>query len=246
MYVKERGVGPALWVLSLAVMFVLLGCAGDEEGSSSAESSEGDAQAAQTAEAGDTGDTDSGDAGEEPEGESAESTESADGDTESESDAEADSAAAGSAPEFKSATFRDWELEWRVEGENLAVRISYPGTGWVALGFEPSRMMQDADIVIGYVSDDGEVTMTDQYGTGTTAHQLDSELGGSDDLTQVQGSEAEGRTTLSFVKPLDSGDEYDKALTPGEQYQVIVARGPDGQDDMTSYHAGRGGFEITL
>ena len=205
--------------LALVALVALFGCAGEEETESSAETSSGETEAADSA--AETTSTDS----EEP-AETTETTET----TET----------------FKSASFQDWELEWRVQGENLAVSISYPSTGWLAVGFDPSRMMQDANIMIGYVSADGEVVLTDQYGTATTAHQPDEELGGSNDLSEVEGSEEDGVTTLSFVMPLDSGDEYDKPLTPGESYRVLVARGPDGQDDLTTYHAGRGGFEITL
>ncbi len=144
-----------------------------------------------------------------------------------------------------SVTVRNITLEWRVNGDALEVSVSAPTTGWVAVGFAPTRAMKDANILIGYVADD-EVVVTDQFGTTMIQHAQDSELGGSVDVTVLGGSEQDGTTTLQFSIPLDSGDEYDQPLTPGAAVKVILAYGENGADDLTSYHRDRASADITL
>lgn len=124
-------------------------------------------------------------------------------------------------------------IQWKIEGENLQVRIAGATEGWIAVGFDPSSRMKDANIIIGYV-EDGEVFLQDEYGTGGTAHSSDAELGGNDDIEDAQGGEENGQTWLSFSIPLDSGDRYDRALEPGKSVKAILATGRN--DDLGKYH----------
>lgn len=144
-----------------------------------------------------------------------------------------------------SVTERGITLSWRINGEALEVSVSAPTTGWVAVGFEPSRAMKDANILIGYVAD-GEVVVTDQFGTTMVQHAEDTTLGGTVDVTVLGGAESDGSTTLEFSIPLDSGDEYDRPLEPGSTVGVILAYGENGADDLSGYHRDRAAVEITL
>lgn len=155
-------------------------------------------------------------------------------------------AAAGFAqPAFQQASYGDYQLEWRVVGQELEIRFSAQTTGWVAIGFKPSRMMRDANIIIGYVSGT-TVTVEDHFGNRNTSHTQDVRLGGSRDLRVIAGTESGGRTTLHVAIPLNSGDPNDQAMAAGEQLRVIYAWGRDGADNTSAYHAGRGSAEIRL
>jgi len=134
---------------------------------------------------------------------------------------------------FSSASGGGITLQWKVEGENLRVRIAAATTGWVAVGFDPSSRMKDSNIIIGYV-ENGQVFLRDDFGTGQTSHGADVDLGGSDEITAADGSEEDGQTWLSFTIPLDSGDRYDRALEPGKSYTVNLASGRN--DDFGTYH----------
>jgi hypothetical protein len=163
----------------------------------------------------------------------------------SESADETDDAETTEEKPFKSVETIGMTLSWRVTGDDLEVELTGPTTGWIAVGFKPTRMMRDANILIGYVDAD-EVVMTDQFGTTMTAHRPDEEIGGSSDTTVLSGSETGGETTIRFTIPLDSGDEYDRPMEAGETLRVIFAYGPDGADDTRSYHEARDRLDITL
>ena len=99
---------------------------------------------------------------------------------------------------------------------------------------------------IGYVKD-GEALIQDMFGVkpvGMGSHPPDVELGGSDDILDYAGREEGGVTVIELKIPLDSGDEYDKPLSPGAGYDLITAIGSG--DDFDSIHIARGRGNITL
>ena len=55
------------------------------------------------------------------------------------------------------------EFHWSVEGDNLAVKVSAKTKGWVGVGFNPTKRMQGANYVVGYVKGN-KVKISDEYG----------------------------------------------------------------------------------
>jgi hypothetical protein len=117
-------------------------------------------------------------------------------------------------------------FDWNIEGENLAIKLSAPTTGWVGIGFHPTDMMKDADIIIGFVKD-GKVEISDQFGNQPTQHVPDIQRGGKDNVTVIGGSETGTTTTLEFSIPLQSGDPNDGVIDPKGDTLVMLAYGPD-------------------
>ncbi len=146
---------------------------------------------------------------------------------------------------FKQTSAGGVTLKWKVEGSNLSVKVSASTTGWVAVGFDPTSRMQNANIIIGYVSG-SSVSIRDDYGSGPTAHQADTNGGGTDDVTEKGGTQTGEVTEITFSIPLDSGDSRDRPLVEGNTYTVILARGPNGADIFTMQHGARASATITL
>ncbi len=136
-------------------------------------------------------------------------------------------------------------FEWQVQGDSLYCKAEAPTTGWVAIGFDPDRMMKGANIIIGYIKG-GTVEIEDHFGTAITSHKGDTDIGGSRDLTVKGGTERNGTTTLEFTIPLNSGDSKDKVLRKGEEYKIILAYGRNNADDYGSIHRKRTSVTITL
>ncbi len=152
------------------------------------------------------------------------------------------SALAG-AGEWKSVSVSDFNLEWQVDGDMLNLKLSAPTEGWIAVGFDPSKAMKDANILIGYF-ENGSATVSDQFGNSVFSHKEDEQLGGRSDVTNVSGSESDGVTRLAFTIPLDSGDSADKPLREGQSYKVIFASHT--RDRISMKHNRRTSVEITL
>lgn len=112
---------------------------------------------------------------------------------------------------------------WKNDHEFLYMALKAKTTGWIAIGFEPTSRMRDADMIFGWV-EDGQATLLDLYSTGSTGpHPPDEELGGTNDIIEFEGSEKDGYTIIEFKRKMDTGDRYDKVLIPGQTLNFIWA-----------------------
>ncbi|MBI9098383.1 MAG: DOMON domain-containing protein [Spirochaetaceae bacterium] len=144
---------------------------------------------------------------------------------------------------FKEIIDKEISFQWKVEGEDLLIRLSAPTEGWVAVGFNPSRVMKDADYKLAYVKD-GEVVMEDHFGTSLFGHKEDTTLDGSNDFEVTEGKEEGGITSVIFSIPLNSGDENDTILAEGDEVKVLLAFGT--RDNLSQKHKERTSVVITL
>jgi len=149
------------------------------------------------------------------------------------------------AGDWKSASAAGVDLEWRVDGEDLALRVSAGTTGWVAAGFDPETGMDFANLIIGYVDGSG-AHVDDHWGTEPDQHVSDLSLGGLYNILQSDGSEEGGTTEIEVLIPLDSGDVFDKPLSPGSTYTVLLARGPDDADNYSTKHVAAGTVTVEI
>ncbi len=114
-------------------------------------------------------------------------------------------------------------ISWKNDQEFLYMALKAKTTGWLAIGFDPTSRMKDADMIFGWV-EDGQATLLDLYSTGSTGpHPPDEELGGTNDIIEFEGSEKDGYTTIEFKRKMDTGDTYDKVLIPGQRLNFIWA-----------------------
>ncbi len=136
-----------------------------------------------------------------------------------------------------------FKVYWRVEGGYAYIALVGKTKGWVAIGFGPTEMMKDADMVIGWVKE-GKVTVIDAYSTGVTGpHPPDEKLGGRNDITEFGGKEDNGITTIEFKRKQVTGDKYDRELKGTVKFIYAMAD----EDVFTKKHnVAKGYGEITL
>ena len=123
----------------------------------------------------------------------------------------------------------DLEVFWRTDDDHLYMALRGETTGWMAIGFDPREWKKGADVVIGRV-DGKDAVVEDQYIIDFFGpHFPDVELGGTDDILESGGLEKDGVTVIEFKRRLNTGDEFDRAIVPGEDLPVIwsVSRSQD-------------------
>lgn len=135
-------------------------------------------------------------------------------------------------------------FSWKIDGDNLAGKVSAKTDGWVGVGFNPTNKMKDANYVIGYVKD-GKVKIVDEFGETATGHKADDKLGGADNVKVVGGTEEGGMTTIEFEIPLNSGDDKDGVLDPKGDTKLLLAYGA-GRDSFRSKHKYREEMIVNL
>jgi len=134
------------------------------------------------------------------------------------------------------------DVFWSIDGDKIHVKLSAKTTGWVAIGFDPEKAMQGANIIIGAVKN-GKVKIEDHYGDRKRGHKSDEKLGSANHVMDPIGLEENGVTTISFSLPLDSGDKWDKPIDPEKWSRIMIAYG-SGRDSFKAGHAWRGVYEI--
>ncbi len=146
---------------------------------------------------------------------------------------------------FSQSFYNDiFQLYWTVNDSTIYIGMVGHTTGWIAVGFDPTSAMLDADIIFGWVDDEGVTIIYDTYSLNAYGanHPPDIDIGGSNDILTFNGSEESGITTLEFSRYLTTADEYDNNIPKSGTIDIIWAVG--NSDDFTSKHIKTG--EATL
>jgi hypothetical protein len=133
---------------------------------------------------------------------------------------------------------------WKVEGDKLAVKVSAETDGWVGIGFNPTKAMKGANFILGYVKK-GVAKLDDDFGTGENEHTPDTKLEGTEDVTLIGGTEADGMTTIEFTLPLDSADKNDTKIDVNGDNIILLAYGA-GRDSFKTKHKYRTALKVNL
>lgn len=131
-------------------------------------------------------------------------------------------------------------VSWWNDARVLYVALESPGTGWLSIGFDPIDAMLGANYILAAVSGD-RLVIEDHFGTSRFAHSRDTQ----DDVLVAAGREQNGRTTVEFAIPLDSGDTADKPLLAGSSYVIHLAFHAS-SDTLTMRHTSRGEASLLL
>jgi uncharacterized membrane protein len=148
---------------------------------------------------------------------------------------------------FKTLNQDGYTLAWKIHDNAIDVRVTYATNGWVGVGFGKTGTMEGSHIILGFALN-GKATVADHFGYAHDAHAPEAKVGGKDSLTARDAKFADGKTTISFTMPLNTGNPKDPVLVGGESYKVLLANGGDDATDVESYH-GRDGriiLDVTL
>ena len=142
----------------------------------------------------------------------------------------------------------DFELHWKIAGQTALMAMVGKTSGWVAIGLQPTLMMKDADMVLGWVDSKGKPGILDCHAPEVTSvHPPDTSFSppGTNDIVEYGASQSGGTTTIEFTRLLRTGDRYDNDIPANGTLKFIWALGPD--DDINSKHmeVGYGSINIT-
>ncbi|CAM9850698.1 unnamed protein product [Ectocarpus fasciculatus] len=138
--------------------------------------------------------------------------------------------------EFEVAPHEDLALFWSVVGTSVSVKAVYQGEGYLAIGFSDSGNMPGSDAVVG-LPDEATALEYDMDGYSTPEEAADQELS-SATITQ-----ADGVTTLTFVRLLEPSGDGKQILSVSESTAWLYAWG--GSNDFLE-HSTRGAISVTL
>lgn len=140
--------------------------------------------------------------------------------------------------------FENIVFEWKLAGETIHIRLAAKTEGWVGIGFNPSTRMKDANFIIGYVKE-GNVKVTDHYGTTERQHEKDTKLGGQMNIADIAGKEENGVTEITFSIPLNSEDPKDRPIWTDKDNTVLLAYGA-GRDSFRAKHQFKTALKVNM
>jgi hypothetical protein len=132
-------------------------------------------------------------------------------------------------------------LIWEVDGSDVLLTLTFAdGPGWVGLGVGSS--MTGADVMIVSLAD-ADPSVADYWSFSNSRPSLDTDNGGTDDVSLVSSASDGGTTTVVLRRPLvceDTGLGLDADITDdGEMTDIIWAYG-QWNDGQLQYHLGSG------
>jgi len=110
-------------------------------------------------------------------------------------------------------------VSWTLMGDQVEFQVEAKTAGWVAMALSHTKSIKGADIVIGWVQENGQATLRDFHSAdGRTIEEDESQ-----DYELVVGYEDEGVTVLRFRRKIETCDsDYDLAIT-NDTFRVIWA-----------------------
>lgn len=127
------------------------------------------------------------------------------------------------ADDFKEASLHDGKvsLKWKLEGENVHFIVSAKngGKGWIGIGFNDSKTMQDGDFVVGFVKD-GKSDVGEHFGKSASRHEKKP---GQGDLISSSIKIEKDMTVLEFVRPLVGKNPKTKKLIKDGENKIIIS-----------------------
>ncbi|HON89131.1 MAG TPA: DOMON domain-containing protein [Spirochaetia bacterium] len=134
-------------------------------------------------------------------------------------------------------------LYWQIEGDTIYFAIESTAKGWVSIGFEPTKVMANADMVFGIVGT--TVQAIDAYSTGQFGpHPADTDQGGTNDILAFAGKRTTQGVVFEFSRKLASADSKDKPIVLGKDLKLIWAW--SNSLTFTAKHARAGTVVITV
>ena len=133
----------------------------------------------------------------------------------------------------------NYRLHWKIEGDKAFMAIDAKAPGWVAVGFQPTVVMANADMIFGLVDSAGKTQAVDAWSTGMFGpHPPDVGQKGKDSLLSSAGKRTGDRVVFEFSRPLDTGDKLDKVIPSTGNFKIIWAYGPSLQFEAGHIKAG--------
>jgi DOMON domain len=140
-------------------------------------------------------------------------------------------AAGACGPDTTIAPSTDYTLTFKVCDDSLVASVTANGTGWVAVGFGRDQYMPETDVFMAGVLPDGSAYGRDAYAQFRSPPVADA----SQDVQLLGASEANGVTSISFSRLLNTGDASDFDLTDGPYYILMAFNASS--DNLTVRHS---------
>lgn len=143
----------------------------------------------------------------------------------------------------KSVSKNEMKISWHYENDRIFFEMSAPTNGWVTVGFNTTSKIKGASLLMGNIVK-GKPSVVEHYTLNLGNYKTINSLGEESQVKDIIGNENFNRTILKFSLPIKAKSEYQKDLSEGKEYTMIIAYSQE--DDFQHHSIMRTSVKITL
>ena len=134
-------------------------------------------------------------------------------------------------------------ISWEYQEGRIHFTMSAPTDGWVTIGFNTTRDITGAYLLMGNIIG-GQVNVVAHYTLSPGNYKPIDTLGEVVQVLDVMGFENSEGTTIGFSLPIKATNKYQKELSEGTMYTMIIAYSQE--DDFQHHSSMRTFLDIKL
>lgn len=135
------------------------------------------------------------------------------------------------------------KISWQYKNDRIFFEMSAPTKGWVTIGINTTSSTKGAYLLMGNV-EEGKPNVVEHYTLNPGNYKTISSLGETSQVKDVIGDENSMRTILKFSLPIEAESKYQKDLSEGSKYTMIIAYSQE--DDFQHHSMMRTSVNVTL
>lgn len=133
----------------------------------------------------------------------------------------------------KTISKNNMKVSWHYESGRILFEMMAPNDGWVTIGFNTTSGTKGAYLLMGNIVK-GKPNVVEHYTISPGNYKTLNSLGEAPQVKDIKGNENSLGTTLKFSLPLKAKNKYQKDLSEGSEYTMIIAYS---QEDDFQHHS---------
>lgn len=113
-------------------------------------------------------------------------------------------------------------VSWYFENERIYFEMSAPTDGWVTIGFNTQSGTTGAYLLMGNIIN-GKVNVIEHFTKSPGSYSPITKLGAESQVENIEGIEENNNTLIKFSLPKKAFSKYQKDLSEGNEYTMIIA-----------------------
>ena len=133
----------------------------------------------------------------------------------------------------KSISKNKMNLSWHFSNDRIYFEMTAPTNGWVTIGFNTNESIKNAYLLMGNIIND-KVNVVEHYTLEPGHYKSLLELGEQPQVNEISGNQNSKGSMIKFSLPIMASSKYQKDLTEGSEYTMILAYS---QEDDFQHHS---------
>ncbi|MEO0895681.1 MAG: DOMON domain-containing protein [Bacteroidota bacterium] len=117
-------------------------------------------------------------------------------------------------------------VSWKKEEHGIRFHMKAPTKGWICIGFNDGKGMKDSWLLMARMMN-GKAELVEHFTLKPGQYHPISDLGGQEEVREVVGHEEGNYTHFSFLLPFQPASTYQRELTTGKTYDMVMAYSRD-------------------